>query len=141
LPTVRKRLVHDLIDGQVSDVLVTSGSFLACCGWTDARAAFDSPFRIGPGEPLAGEKAELELFLEQRVYRHPQLVRVRQQAQRRVCRMFDGYQRRPELLPTRFRGRVDTLGLPRSVAEYMAGMTDRFCVQQYKRFFAGPGGD
>ena len=49
--------------------------------------------------------------------------------------MFQGYLRRPELLPEKFLRRSQSVGLARSVGEYLAGMTDRFCDQQYERHF------
>jgi dGTPase len=53
--------------------------------------------------------------------------------------MFEGYQRRPELLPAGFQQRAATRGLPRSVGDYLAGMTDRFCDDQFRSHFAGEG--
>ncbi len=50
--------------------------------------------------------------------------------------MFAGYLARPELLPPRFQTRTAAEGLPRSVADYLAGMTDRYAQQEYRRLFA-----
>jgi dGTPase len=78
----------------------------------------------------------LEGFLYQRVYRHPQLITMRRAAQERLRRMFAGYCRRPALLPVRFRQRAEAVGIARSVGDYLAGMTDRFCEQQFAKHFA-----
>jgi len=49
--------------------------------------------------------------------------------------MFLGYCRRPALLPPEFRARAELAGIRRTVGEYLAGMTDRYCVQQCELYF------
>ena len=129
----RKALVHELIDRQVSDVLHASGTFLATSGWTGCDQARASDFRIGPSGELAEQKSELEAFLYDRVYRHPELVRVREEARRRLQLMFDGFVRHAELLPGKFQLRAESVGLRRTVGDFLASMTDRYCEQQYRR--------
>ena len=130
---LRKALVHELIDRQVGDVLQASGTFLAGSGWTNGREAQASDFRIGPGSDLAEQKAELESFLYDRVYRHPELIRVRDEARHRLRLMFEGFVRHAELLPAKFQLRAERVGLRRAVGEFLAAMTDRYCEQQYRR--------
>lgn len=133
---LRKALVHELIDWQVSDVLETAGAALAQFSFATAAEARKSAFRIGPRGQLARQKAELEGFLFDRVYRHSQLIEIRSRAQARLRTMFKGYCRRPALLPARFRDRAESVGIARAVGDYLAGMTDRYCEQQYLHFFA-----
>jgi dGTPase len=85
---------------------------------------------------LARRKRELEEFLYQCVYRHPQVIAVRREAQGRLHAMFEGYARRPELLPQRFQERAEGVGVRRAVGDYVAGMTDRYCDEQHRRKFA-----
>ena len=133
---LRKAVVHQLIDRQVTDVLDHAGGRLADEAPPSAQAARRLPLVIGPSPAMAGLKRELERFLYDRVYRHPRLAAVRTQAQERLARMFDGYLARRELLPPRYQARAAAVGLPRAVGDYLAGMTDRFCVQQYQEHFA-----
>jgi dGTPase len=134
---LRKAVVHELIDRQVSDVLQLAGERLASEDPCDAEAARRLPFRVGPSRDLYALKRELEVFLYDRVYRHPKLIRMRAQAQERLRAMYFGYLERPELLPERHRRRADRIGLPRAAGDYLAGMTDRFCDQIYRQHFAG----
>lgn len=90
---------------------------------------------------MAARKAELETFLYRQVYRHPRLVGLRQRSQQQVRQMFHAYLDRPELLPLLFRKRADVVGTRRSVADHIAGMTDRFCVQQARGLFGGEKAD
>jgi dGTPase len=130
---LRKAVVHELIDRQVGDVLATTVEFLTRAAPRSAEEARLSGFVIGPSAEIAEQKVELETFLYDRVYRHPQLLAVRSQAQERLRAMFEAYRRDPTLLPPRFQNRAEAVGLPRSIGDYLAGMTDRFCDQQYER--------
>ncbi|MEO8493468.1 MAG: HD domain-containing protein [Planctomycetota bacterium] len=132
---LRQTLVHELIDFQVSDVLRHCGLHLATAQPRSAQQARLAPFLIGPSEPVAAQKAELESFLYDRVYRHPDIVRVREQAQGRLRELFARYVQHPERLPKRYRTRSDAVGLRRTVGEFIAGMTDRYCNEQYEREF------
>ncbi len=84
-------------------------------------------------EALVGE---LEGFLAERVYRHYRLVRMDAKARRIISRIFDAYVKEPAMLPPRFAHRVDEQGTERVVCDYIAGMTDRFCQDEYLRLFA-----
>jgi dGTPase len=133
---LRKAVVHELIDRQVTDLLQTAGPALLERRFRSADNARGSGFRIEPSPNLAAEKEQLEACLYDRVYRHPQLMTVRDRAKRQLQTMFAGYCRRPALLPRKFRDRAESIGIARSVGDYLAGMTDRYCEQQYDRHFA-----
>lgn len=134
---LRKAVVHELIDCQVTDLLQTVGRVLAQRRFESAEEARRSGYRMAASPELAEQKTELEAFLYERVYRHSRLVEVRHRAQEQLRAMFLGYCRRPALLPPKFRLRAEMVGIARTVGEYLAGMTDRYCVQQYERHFAG----
>ncbi len=130
---LRKAVVHNLIDRQVSAVLAHVGSQLAAQEFRSAEEARASGYRLGPDSELAEQKAELERFLYQRVYRHPELMRVRQSAQERLVALFEVFQSDPQRLPARYVRRIDAVGVPRAIGDYLAGMTDRYCDQQYRQ--------
>ena len=134
-PMLRKAVVHELIDRQVSDVLRHSGALLVQNSLASAEAARQANLKIGSSSELSGQKTQLEAFLQQRVYRHPDVMRERREAQCRLKQMFDLYAGRPDLLPDKFRDRAQQVGLRRSVGDYLAGMTDRYCRRQYRRHF------
>lgn len=84
--------------------------------------------------PQMGERVrELEAFLLDHVYRHEQLVQMDGKAHRVITAVFNAYVERPQLMPPRFAGRVAEQGVQRVAADYMAGMTDRFCSQEHAR--------
>ena len=134
---LRKAVVHELIDRQVGEVLRVSGQRLAECRGLTSEDVRRLDFRIGPGAELGDLKRELERFLYERVYRHPKLIDMRQEAQAKLQRAFQGYLQRPELLPLHPFRRVERVGVPRAVGDYLAGMTDRFFETTFDRHF-GP---
>jgi len=86
--------------------------------------------------PQMGERVrELEAFLLEHVYRHEQLVQMDSKARRVITAVFNAYVERPQLMPSRFAGRVAEQGVQRVAADYVAGMTDRFCSQEHARLF------
>ena len=78
---------------------------------------------------------EWEAFLLERVYRHRDIVRADDKAKRFVTSLFERYMEEPKLLPPRFADRIDEQGANRVICDYLAGMTDTFCQQEYKRLF------
>lgn len=133
---LRKAVVHELIDSQVSEVLDYAIQYLSQNALASAALARQTGIRLGSPPALEQRKSELEAFLYDRVYRHPELVRVRLDAQLRLRAMFDGYVLRPSLLPPSFRRRSEQVGLRQAVGDYLAGMTDRYCDLQYRTHFA-----
>ncbi|MCG3126602.1 MAG: Deoxyguanosinetriphosphate triphosphohydrolase-like protein [Phycisphaerae bacterium] len=78
---------------------------------------------------------QLEAFLFKSVYRNQRLRRMDSKARRIVTAVFDAYLAEPELMPTRFHARVKEQGVWRVAADYVAGMTDRFCIREHARLF------
>jgi dGTPase len=132
---LRRAVLHELIDWQVGDVLRVAADQLARGDLSSVADVRQAPRVIGVSLELAGLKTELETFLFERVYRHPEVLRVRHEVQSRLEAMFRGYVRRPDLLPDQFFLRADQHGLERTVADYLAGMTDRFALREYERLF------
>jgi dGTPase len=64
---------------------------------------------------------------------------LRTRGQQVLREMFAGYLARPELLPASFQSRAAEVGWPRSVGDYIAGMTDRYAEQEHGRLFARSG--
>lgn len=137
---LRKCVVHELIDRQVSDLMRHVGQFLhsglEAGTITSSTQARTLDFRVGVSPAIAQLKKELERFLYDRVYRHPRLIAVRAQAQDRLRTMYDGYLKDPLLLPPHFQKRIPIAGLERTIGDYLAGMTDRFCEALYYQHFA-----
>jgi len=89
-------------------------------------------------EGMLEELGRLRAFLYQRMYRHFRVNRTRSQARRILADMFGLFMDEPEVLPTdryeRARGR-DEAGRARIVCDYIAGMTDRYAIEEHRRLF------
>ena len=132
---LRHAVLHEIVDGQIADLIHSTRAALASRG-IDSVARVRAAFTGSDGGPagrlvahtpaVAADKRELERFLFARVYRSDRVLAVREPAQARLERLFDWYCGHPAALPTRFRDRAADFGIRRSVADYVAGMTDRF---------------
>lgn len=129
---MRKAVVHRLIDCQVNDMLNFCGQALAAFDFQSAEEATSSDFMIGPSPELSEQKSELESFLHQRVYRHPKLVEIREDAQQRIKTMYQAFLDDPGKLSTKHRERGNIVGLRRAIVEFIAGMTDHYCEKLYQ---------
>ena len=127
----RAAVVYQLIRMQVDSVLNTTMDQIKSAAWTDWTQPLDANFRIDLDPEMAKEKAELQSFLYDKVYRHPQIVKVRKRAQDQIHEMLDFFKTNPTKMPERFQVRAESVGIVRSAADYIAGMTDRYCQQRY----------
>ncbi|OIR16877.1 deoxyguanosinetriphosphate triphosphohydrolase [mine drainage metagenome] len=78
---------------------------------------------------------ELKTFLRTHLYRHYLVMRMTAKARRIIGDLFDAFTEDPRLLPPQFRPPAES-GHARSVADYIAGMTDRYAIREHRRIFA-----
>jgi dGTPase len=133
---LRRAVVRQLIDWQVGDVLTSTQQRLAAqniASVEDVRRAM--PLVASSGE-MAEQKKGLEGFLFERVYRHPDVLAKRSEAQDALRRLFAAGVTDPSWLPVSFRQRLSTVSTARVVTDYLAGMTDRMAWDEHRRFTA-----
>ncbi|MEO8270356.1 MAG: dGTP triphosphohydrolase [Aureliella sp.] len=130
---IRQSLVHSLIDVQVADVLDRSLDALQELAGLDSLSVRQLETKLALSPPLASEREQLAQFLFDNVYRHDKLITVRQSAATRVRRLFERLVANANMLPPRFVDRAQRVGVPLAVGAYLAGMTDRYCDQQYRQ--------
>ena len=90
---------------------------------------------VGCSDSTLRKLETLERFLQSRLYQHRRLIRMDNKAKRFIGQLFAAYLDEPKLLPQRFVNRIADQGLYRVVCDYIAGMTDRFCQDEYRRLF------
>ena len=142
-----RRLVHEIVRRMIGRVVedLVEGSRAAI-----EAAAPDSPEAVRhAGQPLVRFSApvgaahlELKRFLRERLYRHSRVIRMTTKAQRTVTDLFDAFMQEPRLLPEdharelqRKEAAHGMAGRARAVADYIAGMTDRFAIVEHGRLF------
>ena len=79
--------------------------------------------------------AVLRRFLHTHLYQHYRVVRMTEKGRRFIRRLFGAYVEKPEQLPPAVRERIEKDGLHRAICDYIAGMTDRYIQEEYKRLF------
>jgi len=139
---LRHTVLHELVDMQVAALVDSTRADLDALG-IDSVEKVRQAYRGDDGRGrrrlvahapgLAAGKRELEKFLFERVYRSERVLQVRVPAQERLSSLFHWYCGHPDELPAGFRHRAVEFGTPRSVADYIAGMTDRFLELDHAR--------
>jgi dGTPase len=142
-----RRLIHEIvrrmIDYVVTDLIETTAAALRAAAPADVDAvrASATPL-VGFSEAVAAEHRELKTYLRDHVYRHYRVLRMTNKARTVICSMFDTFLARPELLPTEHHHTAQQLqaqsgeqGRARAVADYIAGMTDRYAITEHERLF------
>lgn len=134
----RYQVQRRLIDRLVTDLLDTVSRRIEAEGIDSPEAVRDyrQPL-VGFSAELEEKRRELKKFLKVNLYRHYLVTRMMIKAQRVVADLFEAYRGEPALLPPHIRQRREREGesLERVVCDYIAGMTDRFALQEHKKLF------
>ncbi|MBH0238875.1 deoxyguanosinetriphosphate triphosphohydrolase [Methylobrevis sp. L22] len=139
----RPRLIHELtrrmITAMVEDVIATALTRLEAYAPQSADAVRGAGCQIvGFSDRMAAVDKALKGFLFRRVYRHPDVIRVRSRADRIVRDLFARYMAHPEAMPADWHCDPATMSeteIARRIGDYIAGMTDRFAVAEHRRWF------
>ncbi|MHC4184795.1 MAG: hypothetical protein ACYSR4_02535, partial [Planctomycetota bacterium] len=126
----RTRTAKTIIDRLVGDCIEASWTALAQANVKTAEqvCARKENLIVLSGESEAG-LLELEKFLLENFYQHELLLKAAASAKQWLERLFERLCQQPELMPGYFRRLAEEEGLHRTVCDYIAGMTDRFCLK------------
>ena len=94
-----------------------------------------SAILVGFSPLLAEQNRSLKRFLRQKLYHHYKVERMRLKAERFLTMLFESYCSCPALLPFAYQSKFVEHGRERVICDYIAGMTDRFALDEYKRLF------
>jgi dGTPase len=132
LATIRR-----LIDILVSDAIRATERRLSEGGITSPDDVRRCGERIvGFSEEVEAQKAELKAFLFDHLYRHTRVIRMGTKAERILEDLFGTYLSQPEQMPPRFVARLsEGEEIHRVIADYIAGMTDRYAMDEHKKLF------
>jgi dGTPase len=85
---------------------------------------------------MESENQSLKVFLREHLYRHYQVARMTSKARRIIRELFGAFQSDVRLLPPQYQQSAEAEGLSRAIADYIAGMTDRYAMKEHRRLFA-----
>ena len=123
-----------MINTLVVDLTQTSAARIAEHAPQSADDVRQAPALIGFSEALRAEANALKRFLFENLYRHYRVLRMTTKAQRIVRELFVAFHADARLLPPDYR-RDDPIAQARAIADYIAGMTDRYAIGEHKRMF------
>jgi dGTPase len=133
-PELHKLVIGDIIDAQVRDVITTSAEAIAEAGVQSADAVRRQPVPlIRYSEALLEANRELRRFLYKNVYYHPRVAEVNRRACEMLRAVFEAYVLAPERLGEAATKRIESEGLHRTICDYIAGMTDRYLLEEHAR--------
>ena len=128
-----RRLITVLAD----DLIATSSALLADCAPADVAAVRAGPPLIRFSDPVRKDATELKRFLRQNLYRHYLVNRMRVKASRIVRELYQAFMAEPVLLPPDYQvAGGDPSRQARKIADYIAGMTDRYAIREHRRIFS-----
>ena len=122
--------IRRMLSDQVYDVIDATGAALALAAPSTADAARAMPPLLRFSDAMMQSSVVLKFFLRERLYRHPQVVETTERAKRVIHDLFDLYLGDAGQMPTDF---AEQPVRARAVADYIAGMTDRFALKEHQR--------
>jgi dGTPase len=133
----RHRLIRRLIGIEVEDLVQATHARITAAGVRSVAELQLLPHNvIGWGETMAARNKQLKRFLYENLYRHYRVARMEAKAERVLSDLFAAYTRKPNMLPKETRQRAEEMGdLHRAVCDYLAGMTDRFALDEHYKLF------
>jgi len=140
-----RRVIHEtvrrMINALVVDLIHTSQTRIADAAPHDIEDVRSAPPLIAYSDAMAAEARVLKKFLRENLYRHYQVNRMTAKARRIIAEMFAAFIGQPNLLPPDYQLKDDVDQAQRQhrqarqVADYIAGMTDRYAIREHRRLF------
>jgi len=142
-----RRLIHEIVRRMINYVVTdlveaTQDAIHAAAPANVEDVRAQSAALVQFSEAVAAEHLELKQYLRDHVYRHYRVLRMTNKAHAVVRSMFDSFFARPELLPDEHHQSAKDMesdsgenGRARAVADYIAGMTDRYAIVEHERLF------
>ena len=133
----RHEIIRELIGRSVTDVMSQTAATLEAAGIDSPEKLQRQTHNVVNYSPAFGEKVRaLKRFLYARMYRHYRLVRMQTKAERFIAELFDAYMKEPDMLPRETRLQLDEdASRARVIADYIAGMTDRYALDEWQKLY------
>ena len=134
-----RKLIHEtirrMINDTVIDLIATTRANIAAAGVQSLEDVRQAGRLVAYSPEMAATLQELKRFLRENLYWHYQVLRMTDKARRIINDLFSAFMSDPRLLPPQYqqRAREDK---PRAIADYIAGMTDRYAIREHRRLFA-----
>ena len=132
----RHRLIRRLIGIEVSDLVYATHQRLLDNKIKSTREVQYLPFNvINFGEDMHRRNRQLKDFLYLKLYRHHRMVRTSVKAERIISDLFNAYRAEALMMPAHIQESIERNSLERTICDYLAGMTDRFAIEEHQKLF------
>ncbi len=129
-------IVRSLINMQVTDLIRETEKKIAESGIRSVKDVRECGKKLVSFSPeVASLRRPMRSLLMDKLYHHYRVVRMSDKAKRFISEMFNVYVSRPESLPAQEQEKIPAYGVRTVVCDYIAGMTDRFALNEYKKLF------
>ena len=134
-----RRLIHETVRRMINtlalDLIGQSRENIATAAPESIDDVREAPPLIAFSPSIREEQQELKRFLRTQLYRHFQVMRMSSKARRIIRELFKAFLDDARLLPPQYQEKAQQ-DKPRAIADYIAGMTDRYAIREYRRLFA-----
>jgi dGTPase len=128
--------VRRMINALIVDLIDTSEQQIQSAQLKSVDDVRNAPTLIRFSDQMSKQAVLLKRFLRQNLYQHYQVNRMTSKARRIISELFDAFMQEPVLLPPDYQeARDDKTAQARKVADYVAGMTDRYAMREHRRLF------
>lgn len=135
----RHRMIRHLIGMEVNDLIQATDQRLLDSGVKSVEDLQRLPYKvIGFSEDMNRRNRQLKDFLYANLYRHHRVVRMAVKAERIISDLFNAYHSEPATLPPHVQDSKNEHSTERNICDYIAGMTDRFAVEEHRKLFDPP---
>ena len=132
----RHRMIRHLVGLMVTDMLQSTDARLKESKVKNAQDIQKLKHNvIGYSEEMQRRNRELKDLLYKKLYRHHRVVRMQVKAERIISDLFNAYRAEPSILPGHVQFFVEKRGLERTICDHIAGMTDRYAVEEHQKLF------
>jgi dGTPase len=133
---VRTVALRGVINVLVTDLIETTGAGIQGAGVASVEDVRDAGRQLAGMSPGASaQNRALKTYLRTHLYQHHRIERMKDKASRVLRALCERYLENPRLLPDDARRAVEVEGVHRAIADYIAGMTDRYASEEYQRLF------
>jgi dGTPase len=133
---VRREIIRELIGMMVTDVAGKTAENLAAHQVDSPEKLQLLPANVVAYSPdFLVQIRQLKDFLYQHMYRHYRLMRMQTKAEHFISEIFLAYTREPKMLPTKTQERLESAPIHQVVTDYIAGMTDRYALDEWEKLF------
>ena len=132
----RHRMIRELVGLMVTDLVRATDQRLRAGNVQTPLEIQQLPLNlVGYDEEMLRRHRELKDFLYQNLYSHYRVLRMAVKAERVISDLFTAYRNEPAILPISLAGAIEAWGVERAICDYVAGMTDRFAIEEHRKLF------